>query len=79
MVARAVFGLFHVGIALTALVPLLAGVSPRIASERSGLGTRAVLEPPRLLGLHYGVQTPLVAIAGHLVYGIVLGLLLDAS
>ena len=75
----ALFGLFHVGIALTALVPLLAGVSPRIASERAGLGTRAVLEPPGLLGLNYGVQTPLVAIAGHLVYGIVLGLLLEAS
>jgi hypothetical protein len=37
-----------------------------------------VLEPPGLLALNYGVQTPAVAVAAHLVYGIVLGLLLQA-
>ena len=73
------FGLLHGGLALVALVPLLAGVHPRIASERAGLETRAVLEPPGLLGLHYGLQTPLVTIAAHLAYGAVLGLLLQPS
>ena len=75
----AAFGLLHGGLALVALIPLLAGVHPRIASERAGLETRAVLEPPGLLGLHYGLQTPLVTIAAHLAYGAVLGLLLQPS
>lgn len=72
----ALFGLLHVGIAMTALVPLFAGVNPRIASQRAGLETRTVLEPPGLVGLNYGVQTPLIATVAHLVYGAVLGLLL---
>ena len=38
----------------------------------------AVLEPPGLLALNYGAQTPAVAIVAHLVYGIVLGLLFQA-
>jgi hypothetical protein len=72
----ALLGLVHVAIALTALVPLLAGVSPRIASYRTGPGSTAVLEPPGLFGLNYGLQTPGTTVAAHLVYGIALGLLL---
>jgi hypothetical protein len=72
----ALFGLLHVGIALTALVPLLAGLSPRIASQRAGLESRTVLEPPGPLGLNYGYQTPLVAVVAHIAYGGVLGVLL---
>lgn len=64
--------------ALTVLVPLLAGVHPRMASHRAGPATIAVLEPPGLLALNYGVQTPAVAAVAHLAYGIVLGLLLEA-
>ena len=71
-------GLLHAAVALTVLVPLLAGVHPRIASERAGPSSTAALEPPGLLGLNYGVQTPLIAIAAHLVYGIALGVLLKA-
>jgi hypothetical protein len=71
-------GLLHAGVALTVLVPLLAGVHPRIASDRAGPSSTAALEPPGLLGLNYGVPTPLVAIAAHLVYGIALGVLLKA-
>ena len=72
----AILGVLHVTIALTALVPLLAGVNPRMASYRAGPSSTAVLEPPGLLGLNYGVQTPVAAAAAHLVYGIALGLLL---
>ncbi len=71
-------GLLHAAVALTALVPLLARVHPRIASDRAGPASAAVLEPPGLLGLNYGPQTPIVAIAAHLAYGIALGLLLKA-
>ncbi len=60
------------------LVPLLPGVHPRIASERAGPTTTAMLEPPGLAGLNYGRRTPAVAIVAHLVYGVALGVLLGA-
>ncbi len=72
----ALFGLVHVAVALTILVPLLPGVHPRMASERAGLASTAALEPPGLLGLNYGAQTPAVAIVSHRAFGIALGLLL---
>ncbi|MDQ3896950.1 MAG: hypothetical protein M3326_06840 [Actinomycetota bacterium] len=72
------FGLLHVAVALTVLVPLLAGVHPRMASARAGPTSTAMLEPPGLLGLNYGTQTPLVAVVAHLAYGVALGLLLEA-
>ena len=68
----------HVTVALTVLVPLVAGVHPRIASDRAGPESTAALEPPGLLGLNYGRQTPIVAIVAHLVYGIALGVLIKA-
>jgi uncharacterized membrane protein YagU involved in acid resistance len=71
-------GLLHVAVALMVLLPLLPGVHPRMASHRAGPASTAVLEPPGLLALNYGVQTPAVAIVAHLVYGIVLGLLFQA-
>lgn len=72
----ALLGLLHVTISLAALVPLLAGVNPRMASYRAGLSSRAVLEPPGLFGLNYGIQTPVATAAAHLFYGIALGLLI---
>jgi hypothetical protein len=70
------FGLLHGAMALMVLVPLLAGVHPRMASHRAGPSSTAVLEPPGLLGLNYGAETPIVAVVAHVAYGIVLGLLL---
>jgi uncharacterized membrane protein YagU involved in acid resistance len=69
-------GLLQAAVALTVLIPLLAGVHPRMASYRAGPASTAVLEPPGLLGLNYGTQTPLVVVAAHLVYGVALGILL---
>jgi hypothetical protein len=73
----ALFGILHVGIALTVLLPLLPGVHPRMASERAGPASTAVLEPPGLFGLNYGLQTPAVTVVVHIMYGVVLGLLLN--
>jgi hypothetical protein len=70
-------GLLHGVVALTVLVPMLEGVHPRMASNRSGPASVAVLEPPGLLGLNYGAQTPLVALAAHLAFGVALGALLQ--
>lgn len=74
----ALFGLIHAFVALTVLVPLLPGVHPRMASERAGPGSTAVLEPPGLFAVNYGLATPLVAVAAHVVYGVVLGFALRA-
>jgi hypothetical protein len=72
-------GLLHAAVALALIVPLLTGAHPRMASHRAGPASTAALEPPGLFGLNYGVQTPLVAVAAHLVYGVLLGLLLTAG
>jgi hypothetical protein len=71
-------GLLHVAVALTVLLPLLPGVHPRMASHRAGPASTAALEPPGLLAVNYGPQTPAVAVVAHLVYGAALGLLLQA-
>jgi hypothetical protein len=73
----ALLGLLHGVVALAVLVPLLPGVHPRMASNRAGPATTAVLEPPGLFALNYGIQTPMVAVAAHLAYGALLGLLLE--
>lgn len=72
-------GLLHVAVALMVLLPLLPGLHPRMASHRAGPESSAVLEPPGLLALNYGIQTPTVAVVAHLVYGTVLGVLLQGS
>ena len=61
------------------IVPLLPGVHPHMASERVGLSSGAALEPPGLLGLNYGRETPVVTLVAHVAYGIALGVLLDPS
>ncbi|RKF27635.1 hypothetical protein [Micromonospora globbae] len=75
----ALLGAVHVGIALTVILPLLPGVHPRMASPRAGPASTAVLEPPGLFAVNYGVQTPTVAVVVHILYGAVLGLLLDGA
>ena len=69
----ALFGLLHGLAALTVIVPLLPGVHPRMASERTGPELRTVLEPPGPLGLNYGRETPLFTLVAHVAYGAVLG------
>src|SRR5215217_5001595 len=72
-------GALHGAVALMVIVPLLPGVHPRMASERAGLSNGAALEPPGLLCLNYGGQTPVVTMLAHVAYGVALGILLDPS
>jgi uncharacterized membrane protein YagU involved in acid resistance len=74
----ALFGAAHAAVALTILVPLLPGLHPHMATERAGPASMTVLEPPGLLALNYGTETPAVAVIAHLAFGVVLGLLLTA-
>jgi hypothetical protein len=75
----ALFGLLHALVALTVLVPLLPGVHPRMASHRTGPDSTAALEPPGPLAVNYGLATPVVTIAAHVVFGAVLGLALNPT
>jgi hypothetical protein len=75
----ALFGVGHGLAALTVIVPLLPGVHPRMASERTGPDLRTVLEPPGPFGLNYGRETPLFTIAAHVVYGALLGAFIHPS
>src|SRR5215213_9981992 len=63
-------GSLHGAVALLVIVPLLPGVHPHMASERAGLSAGAALEPPGLLALNYGRETPLVTMLAHVVFGI---------
>ena len=73
----ALFGGLHGFAALTLIVPLLPGIHPRMASDRSGPSSRNVLEPPGLFGLNYGRQTALVTLIAHVLYGTLLGIFLS--
>lgn len=73
------FGALHGVAALTLIVPLLPGIHPRMASERSGPARESVLEPPGLLGLNYGRETAAIALLAHVVYGILLGIFLGPN
>lgn len=69
----AAVGAVHGLVVLVALLPIIQEVHPRMAEEDEGPDPTPMLEPPGFLGLHYGVQTPAVAMAGHLVYGGIVG------
>ena len=43
------------------------------------LASGAALEPPGLLALNYGRETPIVTMVAHVAFGVALGLLLDPS
>ena len=75
----ALFGCVHGAFALTVLVPLLPGAHPRMASDRAGPDSKAVLGPPGLMALNYGTATPLVAVSAHVLYGAALGLFLGSG
>jgi hypothetical protein len=73
----ALFGAWHGLAALVVIVPLASGVHPRMATARSGPELHAVLEPPGLLALNYGRETPLVALVAHVTFGAILGTFLS--
>jgi hypothetical protein len=73
------FGAFHGFVALTIIVPLLPGIHPRMASERSGPSAQKVLEPPGLFAHNYGRQTTIVTLIAHAIYGTLLGIFLTTG
>ncbi|MGA8528971.1 MAG: hypothetical protein WB622_04600 [Acidobacteriaceae bacterium] len=69
----ALIGLAQALFVLTVVMKLLPSVHPRMASEHYGPTAKRMLEPPGVLALHYGVQTPVAVIVSHVVFGIILG------
>jgi hypothetical protein len=70
----AVFGLVHGVFSGTALVEtLLPLIHPRMGTRSTAAPSVALLEPPGLLMLNYGAQTPLVALVAHIAYGAIVG------
>lgn len=70
----ALFGGLHGLFLLAVFLPLLAAIHPRMASEYDGPSPLRGLEPPVPFGLHYGIQTPLITMAGQMAYGLVMGI-----
>ena len=68
-----VAGLVHGFFMLAAVIPLLPGVHPRMASDYQHPDPTPLLEPPGFLALNYGPRTPLLVLVAHLVYGVILG------
>jgi hypothetical protein len=66
-------GLGHGLVVLIVVLPMLQGLHPRLASERTGPEPTRALEPPGFMALNYGWATPLVTLVAHVVYGAVLG------
>ncbi len=66
-------GLVHGLFALMVVLPVLPGIHPRMASDFAGPVPLKPLEPPGFLSLNYGRRTPLVTLAAHVVYGVILG------
>jgi hypothetical protein len=69
----ALIGLVHALFVLTAALPALPGLHPRMASEQRGPTPTRQLEPPGFLALNYGRRTPISVVLAHLLYGGILG------
>jgi len=69
----ALMGVAHTAFILVAVLPLLPGVHPRMASDLRGPEPTRLLEPPGFLALNYGYRTPLAVLIAHIGYGAVLG------
>ena len=69
----ALLGMVHGAFVLTAALPILPGIHPRMASEFSGPEPTASLEPPGFMASNYGRGTPVVTMVAHVLFGAILG------
>lgn len=66
-------GVFHGLFLLIVLMPALPDLHPRMASKHHGPTPTRQLEPPGFLALNYGRSTPVLTLAAHIIYGVLLG------
>ena len=69
----ALLGLIQGVFVIVAVLPILPGMHPRMVSDFRGPEPTRLLEPPGFLATNYGRKTPLVTIAAHILYGLVIG------
>ncbi|HLH09070.1 MAG TPA: hypothetical protein VKW78_17665 [Terriglobales bacterium] len=69
-----IIGLVQAVFLLVAVVNLLPGLHPRMASEQHGPESANLLEPPGFLALNYGARTPFAIFLSHAVFGAILGI-----
>jgi hypothetical protein len=68
-----IVGILHALFVLLAVMPVLPGAHPRMASEQHGPAAQRLLEPPGFMATHYGVSTPIAVLASHAIFGAILG------
>lgn len=66
-------GFVHASFVLVAGMRLMPGMHPRMASEQQGPTVVRQLEPPGILALNYGLQTPVSVLVAHVAFGMILG------
>lgn len=71
--AGASMGLVHGLFVLTAMMPLIPGFHPRMASETHGPRHHRGLQPPGFMALNYGWRTPITTLIAHVAYGAIMG------
>lgn len=69
----ALLGFYHGAFVLAVVTSLLPTIHPRMAGKHHGPTPTRQLEPPGFMALNYGRRTPLVTLAAHIVYGVILG------
>jgi hypothetical protein len=67
------FGLLQGFVVVVAILPLLPGMHPRMVSDSRGPEPTRLLEPPGFLATNYGRMTPVITVAAHAIYGLVIG------
>jgi hypothetical protein len=72
-------GLLHGLFVLVAVLPLIPGMHPRMASERQGPTPTRALQPPGFMGLNYGRRTPIIELVAHVLYGAILGAFISVA
>lgn len=66
-------GAIHGAFVLTAAMPMMPAMHPRMAGETTGPQPTSQLEPPGFFALNYGPRTPISVMVAHVLYGAVLG------
>lgn len=69
-------GLFAGTVLINVLLPL---VHPRMGTPLSDITTNALLEPPGFMARNYGLQTPVVSLTAHILYGTIIALFLTLA
>ena len=75
-----IFGLVHAAFAGAALVTvLLPVVHPLMGSDATSARSSPLLEPPGFMLVNYGSQTPVVSVAAHIAYGLIVGTVISVA